>query len=125
MEVLVRGKIIDESFTESIPQPGHIDVNDHFWDAFDNMETEISARYLVRLAQQEGSWRPFTREEVEKLYQDEGHQHFSFNRLIHPQFVRDLTREHWEGGGWIVEQDDRLFFTTDFIERVFKSSPKQ
>jgi len=52
--------------TEKFPiRPQDIDVSSGFWDAFGNTETEVSARYLVKMAQRHGSWRPFTLDEIE------------------------------------------------------------
>lgn len=99
-------------------QPKNVDLSGHFFDAFDNNETEISARYIVRLAQRKGSWEPFTLDEIEAFYQEAGHKRFDFNRLIHPRGNGS------EGGGWVIEQDNKYVVTTDFINRVHQAGEK-
>jgi hypothetical protein len=65
-----------------LPCPSAIDTSCHFWDAFGNMEMEISARWIVRLCQNHGSWRAFTWEELSNLYATRGpNDGFWFNGL--------------------------------------------
>lgn len=83
----------------------------HFWDAFGNMETEISARWLVRFAQERGTgWSPFTTEEIEAFYVSGGFQDFRFNKLI--------------SGGWIIASGNTFQFTEDFIARCHRAGTK-
>lgn len=90
-------------------RPSHISTEGHLFDAFDHYESEISARYIVRLCQQRNSWSPFTLDEIEAVYQSAGHADgFWFNRLI--------------SDGWIVERDGKYFITEGFIRCVRKSS---
>lgn len=101
---------------DDIPTP----EGGHFFDAFGNYETEISARWLVRFAKQRGKgWEPFTLPEIEKFYnEDGGYQGFRFNNLI--------------PGGWIVEvpkgtvgvEEDTFHFTEEFITRCHKAATK-
>jgi hypothetical protein len=102
--------IIDGESVKCPIQPADIDIGRHFHDAFGHSETEVSAGYLVRLAQVKGGWVPFTKEEIEAFYQKSGHHDFWFNRLI--------------TDGWIVERDGKHFFTVQFVARVYLSSPK-
>jgi hypothetical protein len=97
----------------------------HFFDAFDNSETEVSAKWLVRLAQEKGGWFPFTREEIEAFYNKGGHKGFWFNRLVEAERTRrnPWSEAYYDGGGWIIKEDDFYFFTDDFIKRCHKSSP--
>jgi hypothetical protein len=76
------------------------------------METEISARWLVRFAKERGKgWEPFAHADIEKFYNDGGFQGFGFNRLI--------------SGGWITEKPEGEFhFTEDFITRCHKSATR-
>lgn len=109
-------------------QPGDIDtkIGVHFWDAFDHSETEVSAKWLVRLAQRRGGWHPFTYDQIETFYNIEGNYHnFSFNRLIKPEIVRTGlgSGQDIRGGGWIIHEKSLYYFTVDFIERCYKSSP--
>ena len=108
-------------------QPDQIDTpqGGHFWDAFGNSETEVSARYVVRLCQEKGGWYPFTREEIEEFYNKSGHQNFWFNWLVHPGTAYSITGGSYQvGGGWILEKDDQYFVTDDFIQRCYKSALK-
>lgn len=60
----------------------------HFWDAFDNSETEVSAFYVVGLCQKLGGWIPFTHEQIEQFYTENGPgDGFTFNRLVDQQAV--------------------------------------
>ncbi len=116
-------------------QPKDINAKGHFWDAFDNVETEVSARYIVRLCQEKGGWSPFTREEIEKFYQRSGYVNFCFNRLVDPEMVPlSLVRAFAGcreplvpmGGGWVIlGEDGKYRVTEDFIRRCHKSSPAQ
>ncbi|MCL5411071.1 MAG: hypothetical protein M1324_04525 [Patescibacteria group bacterium] len=136
-------------------QPDHINTDpntgpegSHFFDAFGNTETEVSARWLVRFAQQRGSgWEPFALNEIEAFYNRGGHKGFSFNHLINPgqafanaaeafgaiasspnSMAAVLTAAHQPtvsvGGGWIVAGDDeKYYFTHEFVSRCYQASP--
>lgn len=106
-------------------QPADIDINQHFFDAFDNNETEVSAHYIVGLCQQRGNWEPFTQREIEAYYRSFGHTDgFTFNRLIEPQTVRSFDgSSHTAGGGWIIQEGDQYVITPEFIRRVYQFSP--
>ncbi|OHA17843.1 MAG: hypothetical protein A3H57_02275 [Candidatus Taylorbacteria bacterium RIFCSPLOWO2_02_FULL_43_11] len=81
-------------------QPSDINIGpdfEHFFDAFGNMETEVSAYYVVRLCQKKGGWFPFSQAEIEEVYQASGHQDgFIFNRLVDPQAVLAKPAEELE-----------------------------
>lgn len=125
MEIRPRGQIIIEPPTAYPIRPEHIDASQHLWGAFDNMETEISAGYLIRMAQRSGRWEPFQLEQIEAFYAESGHRRFTFNRLVEPGVVHDLGREpRFEGGGFIVVRNGRYHFTSEFIDRAHISSPK-
>lgn len=137
-------------------KPEHINTDpdsgpegQHFWDAFQNTETEVSARWLVRFAQiRRAGWEPFSLEELQKTVEAMGHRgFFGFNRLINPEqifenaaaafgaiagagnpiagILASITQPKISvGGGWIVKgDDDRYYFTHDFVLRCFGSSP--
>lgn len=57
---------------------------DHFWNTFDNNETEISAQWIVRFCQNRNQgWAPFTYEEINQFYETNSpHKRFDFNRLL-------------------------------------------
>lgn len=118
MDILTDG----EHFTI---RPSDISSEGHLFDAFDHYETEISARYIVRLCQQRGNWHPFTRDEIEAVYQAAGHNDgFRFNRLIEPEYTRRSLYDTPvpKGGGWIVEGDGKYFITAEFVRRVHRST---
>jgi len=107
--------------------PTDIDTSRHFYDAFSNIQTEISAHYVVGLLQEKGSWEPFTEQEIEAYYQGKGnHDGFTFNGLVEP--VTDHLfdgRLHTVGGGYIVKEGDTYIVTPQFIEQAFRASPKK
>lgn len=89
-------------------RPSDITTEGHLWDAFGNHETEISARYIVRLCQQRDNWTPFTINDIEEVYNDAGNYGYTFNRLI--------------SDGWIVEENGYYYITVGFVERVLHST---
>jgi hypothetical protein len=109
--------------------PADINTLQHFFDAFDHNETEISANWLVRLAQDRGQgWDPFTADDIERFYRQDSRgtlTNFRFNRLIEPGVAFSIrTGHHLKGGGWIVKHTDgKYYFTMDFIQRCYKSRP--
>jgi hypothetical protein len=121
---------------ETFPiQPGDIDASKCLGDSFDHMETEISATWLVRFAQaRDKSWEPFSYEEISNFYSKRQRGNFLFNRLVDPgmlppspsrQFVGHLDQPVPVGGGWIVKgNDDKYYFTDDFVRRCLESGPK-
>ena len=100
----------------------------HFWDAFGRSETEISARWIVRLSQKLGGWVPFKLQQIEEFYNEGGYQGFRFNGLVEPETIRDYSPGdgiggHLRkfGGGWMVEKDGMYYVTTEFVERIQES----
>jgi hypothetical protein len=74
----------------SVIQPGDIDTSRHFWDTFNNLETEVSARWIVKFCQQrDKGWKPFTYDEIEQFYQENGYRNFWFNRLTQNGFIKE------------------------------------
>lgn len=97
-------------------QPEHINVTHHFWDAFGNRETEISANWLVHFAQQRGQgWAPFSEPDIQKFYWGNSSNHsFRFNALT----VTPLTHKP------ITQDAAGLYhFTHEFVSRCFIASP--
>lgn len=91
-------------------KPSDIDSSKHFYNTFDNSETEVSARLLVRLAQQNGDWRDFTQAEINTLSK----HNFCFNRLV----TRDKETDY------IKKNDDGSFsFTHKFIAKCWLKAP--
>lgn len=93
-------------------QPNHIYTGDHFWEAFGNLETETSARHIVRLCQARGGWLPFTKEEIDAF----SGQNFWFNHLHIHGPDKD---EH----NIVRFVDGQFYVTHEFIVACFKSSP--
>jgi aminoglycoside/choline kinase family phosphotransferase len=88
--------------SDLIPQnPQQIDISRHFYDAFGHIESEISARWIVRFCQKKGNWEPFTKEEIEEFYNAGGFVDFRFNHLI--------------SGRWIDERDGKYHITQAFL----------
>lgn len=114
--------------------PNDINRQQHFWDTFDNNETEISADWIVRFCQQRGGgWENFTYDEINGYYQQRlrikkpnFQGNFSFNRLtgesythvsIHGNSIRRDPPVIIDNG------DGSYTITSDFIERCYKASP--
>lgn len=89
--------------------PSDINIDRHFFGAFGNVETEASAKWIVRLCQNKGGWYPFTLKEVEDLYQSLGHKDYWFNELL--------------SGKYIIEKKSIYYITSEFISRCYNSSP--
>lgn len=114
-------------------RPEDINASRHFFGAFDQAETEISAGWIVRFIQVRGTgWEPFTYEDINAFYAKKYSNGFRFNRLVEPEMVppslaRAFAGYHDEripvGGGWIILKDGRYYVTDDFILRCYKSSP--
>ncbi|HBP00771.1 MAG: hypothetical protein UY41_C0008G0025 [Candidatus Moranbacteria bacterium GW2011_GWE1_49_15] len=121
-------------------QPEMINLKRPFIGAFDDWDTEESARWIVRFFQKKGEgWAPFVYEDLDAFYSHKHQDGFRFNRLIHPEHVTPskvpptLLKEIGDGnlnpmtpvgGGWIVMgEDGKLRVTEDFVQRCHKSSP--
>lgn len=104
--------------TISAIKPSDIDTSRHFWSAFGNCETEISARWIVRFCQDRNSWEPFTYDELNSFCAANGHKgNFWFNHLIKHDFVQ---RSMPDG---IPQKDDLYYVTHRFICRCYEASP--
>ncbi len=115
-------------------KPEHIDASGHLFGAFGNSETEVSAGWIVRFAQDRGEgWAPFTYEEINGFYSQKHKDGFTFNRLVNPQMIPPSLARAFAGqydppvpagGGWLVKgDDDKYYFTDDFVTRCFQSRP--
>jgi hypothetical protein len=97
----------------------------HLWGAFDHFETEVSAAYILRYCREQGSWAPFSYEQINAFHRKTSKFcTFTFNRLVEPGMYYGMPGERWlTGGGWIVQDPaDKLYYVTDdFIRRVHKS----
>lgn len=98
-------------------------VKDHLWNAFDHYETEVSAAYIVRLCYERGGWYPFSREDIERVYQAAGHKdRFTFNALITPVIRRTYRGTESFGGGYIAQVGNLYFVTDTFVYRVYRAA---
>jgi len=61
-------------------KPEDIDATRHFFEVFDHTETEISARWVVRLCQEKEHWGPFTEAELTAFY----HREFPDSTFLFP-----------------------------------------
>jgi len=92
-------------------QPNDINAKQHFFDAFNNHETEISAGWIVRFCQGRGRrWEPFPLAELERFYNARGHKDFWFNRLLNP-------------GNGVRLEDGTVYIEHEFVARCWKASP--
>jgi hypothetical protein len=122
-----RGKIITANWHSfSGIKPRDIKRQWHMFDAFNNMETEISAGWIVDLCTARGHWGPFTKLDIEKLYRKHYQDGFTFNRLVEPGLRYSMPGEsaRLTGGGWLVIFNGKYHLTENFIMRCFASSCK-
>lgn len=104
--------------------PNDINIKDHFWEAFGNQETEISANWIVRYMQEKGDWVPFTTEEIRdfqnKTCNVDYQREFYFNNLLECESDGRTIKN----GKWIKQNEKgKLEVTADFVYRCYKSSP--
>lgn len=115
----------------ALPSPAEIDTSQHFWDSFGQVEREISARWIVRLCQLHGSWRPFTFGELQEFYasrlRSKSHDRgFTFNGLDASGYYtfRRGDRIFVSTPQYIeVDKDGRYRVTEAFIRACYESSP--
>ena len=89
--------------------PKDIDTSLHFTCAFGNMETETSARHIVRLCQKENNWLPFTLEEIiDNVFNECGKYNFTFSKLL--------------SQGFILHRGKDYYITPEFIQRCYETS---
>ncbi len=116
-------RVIDEDL-ESEPYPIRPeDINTdcrQFLGAFGMAEVEVAAQYVVRLCQQLGGWKAFTKESLDKFYlENGGAKEWVFNR-------RNTFPFYWLDNRLLENGPDGKCRVTDFfINRCFHSSPKK
>ena len=94
-------------------QPNDINASQHFYNAFDNMEREVTARWIVMFCQQRGTgWKPFTLTEIEQFYNDKGHRAFQFNGIVSSEYG-------------IMRLDNLYHIRHSFIGRCYLASPAE
>lgn len=115
-------------------QPEDIDGSRHFFGAFGNRETEISAGWIIRFLQERNqSWKPFKYEDINTFYSKQYTDGFWFNRLVEAEMIPPNLARAFEGyrdtpipagGGWVImDTTGQYYLTDDFITRCYKSSP--
>lgn len=87
-------------------KPQDIDTTSHFYDAFGKMETETSARLIVKYLQPLNNWDPFSKDGLDHAY----HEDFWFNGLDTRGFIQEIS------AGWYEVTDK-------FVLRCYKASP--
>ncbi len=122
--------------------PDMIDASKHLFDAFNHLETETSAGWIVRFCQRRGSWAPFTYAEIDGYYRERGQNNgFTFNRLLAKNLeAHDFVSFHLSSvdmgtvpairqldgepkTGFVVVVDETFVVTHEFVTRCFGSSP--
>lgn len=99
-------------------RPEHIDASTtrkFMGSIWQNMETEISAYWLVKFAQSRESWMPFAMEDFDRFYQETFPGKFCFNKLT-PNYIQKLT----EDDGW---NRDWMAFTIEFVAACYATTP--
>ncbi len=91
-------------------RPGDINAGGPFAPIFGFDRANVAANTLVRLAQQNGSWRNFAIDEVDCLVE----AHFVFNGLTSGR--RPLI---------IQRRDGRYAFTDEFVEKCAAAAPRK
>jgi hypothetical protein len=87
--VEIRGKVLGLANRPACPiLPAHISTDGHFWNAFDNNQTEVSANWLVQFEQARVSaggapWSPFTYEEIDAFYNERRRNARAHDELRH------------------------------------------
>ena len=122
-------------------KPSDIYAAEYMQDSFNNLETDISAGYIVSLLQEKGDWVPFTYGEINAHYQktcsSKNPGNFLFNHLLgefrvfrgpdHLNYLDHLdvvVREGDEDNSGKKIQDTDVFRVTDqFVFRAYCSRP--
>lgn len=90
-------------------KPEEIRTETHWFEAFGNYETEVSALFLVLFAKKNGCWRDFTKKEIDKFTK----RNFDFYELTDGKYQEPTIK---------VNNDKTYSFTSEFIERCYKYS---
>ena len=114
-------KAVDEDSESELYhiRPEDIDAGRPFLSAFGKAEVEIAAKYIVRMCQQLGGWKAFTRESLNKFYRENGGlEERVFNS-------REEFPFRWMNEKLLTQRPDGKYCVTNlFIDRCFRSSPK-
>jgi hypothetical protein len=97
-------------------KPSDIDSSRTPIDTFGKVEREISARWVLQLAQRRGHWGQFTLAEIESLYNEKDYRHFTFNDLDNLGFLR-------RSGGPSRADTDTYEFSLTFVTTLFGKYP--
>lgn len=134
-------RVITEN--EDFPiKPSDINASEYMWDAYGNVETDISAGYIIRLLQEKGDWLRFTYGELNAYYKKTCTPskggclgNYTFNRLLGEFHVLSIRGDYSdrldvvvrEGGeknhGYDIKDTDVFLVTDQFIFRAYSSRP--
>ncbi len=89
-------------------KPSMIDTVEHWWNAFDNCETEVSAKLFTRACAKKGEWE-VTQEE---LNAEDSKGTFRFNWLL------DVDGRSGRSGRWPTEKDENGLVYSKWIVEV-------
>lgn len=98
-------------------KPEHISLDGSFMGSiWENMETEVSAYWLIKFARDRKSWAPFNLAELADFYHKKHpDSQFWFNKLFGHRTDPDY-----------IHKDDfgNFFFTKEFIVECYRLSPE-
>jgi hypothetical protein len=132
-------KVITEA--EDFPiKPSDINAAEYMWDSFDNMETDISAGWIIRLLQEKGNeWVPFTYGELNAYYRKnckaQNVGNYTFNHLLGEFAVCKRGKRYFErmdvvvregdekNTGQNIQDTDVFRVTNQFVFRAYASRP--
>ncbi len=109
--------------------PDDFRTDGHYWDAFGNSETEVSARWVIRFLQDRGKgWISFTFDEINAYYLGKMvnqccTQDFTFNALIEGTH-NHMTAQTFPIGEQrpnqhsIAMEDDTFTVTDEFLSKL-------
>lgn len=102
-------------------RPEHIKADSHFWNSFNNVEAETSARWLVLFCQQrKEGWKPFERNDLEAFVAQKLERQvvlFPFNSLI----KKDRLGANF---GPVMVAWNMVILSIEFVTRCYCSNPR-
>ena len=105
--------------------PDDFQTAEHYWSTFDNCETEISARWVIRFLQNRGEgWAPFSYDEINAFYRTQRSDprgSFTFNRLVsgtHRHVTGPWQSEMVKNDAVLVENEGKYSILPNFLEKL-------
>jgi hypothetical protein len=109
--------------------PHDIGTHDHYWNAFGNSETEVSACWIIMFlqARNEG-WTPFTRDAIDAFYRERrlavvNAKRSEASQLSLRDFHEHITLNQLNNPKWLIETPKGLMVTIAFVARCYGSCP--